>query len=262
MKAFFTYATTDSHGNKVKGHKMRCLSLAQEWHNRREVRVYNPLDADVLFCDSWHPLDMPINKHQYVVAVTDTNIVPVDSPNMIVNNNAGGNHFTLEYCLRFPDAIILTGIEYFVRRKSFENIYATHYHGIVVAPGGNIKEFNKTVDIRQIEQAASTYDTRFSYLYDIGEQEFAKSLIKANIVICPASVTALEAISLGKVVLLVQTASDQELNYRYIIESRLAYEYSYANLLNALDGRLIASKPIKANGAKKIIDVVLHGLYS
>jgi hypothetical protein len=238
----------DKNNQKVLGHKTRVIALARAWQDRGGEAKLVPTPYDmykgVLVLDSW-------NQYNYVfaeliVSITGTEQSPCRDADILINPSLGAEKLTYK---KVP--IQLLGHEYFILRHDYHNIDSTIRHQVVAIPGGNAHGFWAQVRIEDMPDSIHV-------MKPLSGLNFAQVLASSDVIICASGVTALEALAMGKKVLLVQTADDQELNYATAINNNWALPYSVDNLQGLLSDELaVAPNPLDDQGADRIINTII-----
>lgn len=183
-------------GSLVNGHYSRSTALRQEWERivakrgtpKRHVYVFDGVDE---FYD--------LGENDLAVGILDLANQNHPRYDIIVS------HHPSAYLLDWGDCsrqLRLLGPEYLLLRAEYHQLQPSDRGYIAYVPGGNGDIFWRNIG-----------DVSHSHPGIIVENyapaESAKIIAHAGIVVCPASTVALEAMALGKRVLMTVTAEDQ-----------------------------------------------------
>lgn len=184
-------------GSLVNGHYSRCMALMHEWDKivykrgvpKRHVIVY---DGTTDLYD--------LQDDDLAVGILDMARQNKAEYDVIVAHHPGAYLFDLDE--RYDHQLKLLGPEYLLLRPEYKNIMPYTGEYIAYVPGGNHQTFwNNIGDI------SNRYPGIIVENY--APSESAKLIAYAGMVVCSASTVALEAMALGKRILMTVTADDQ-----------------------------------------------------
>lgn len=263
-KLYYYYADEDLHRRKVRGHLSRYLAIKEEYEDRGGIcttapypyAVYN----DILIMDTWEQFYDP--TYTKTVVITDDEKLSVSNADIAINH-----HLNAEYLYAYNAPVQLLGSKYFIRRKIFDKLQSrvSEQRAVLFVPGGAREGFWGKVS----KDEATALCRSYGYSVFIGETYhpdlFAEIIAtKATIVVTAASTSMLEALSLRKPVLAVDTTNrmDMRNNINTIIAKGLGMSYSLASLEMFLKYPYsdIKEQIVATNGTKKVIDKILEEL--
>lgn len=262
----YYYAKSDPYGNPVGGHEYRTRAIVSEWVARggEAKRISAPSGHyDMLLVDTWEYID---NVSGFCISITGTRELSCVNPRIVVSPSLGAEQYPFD---GIP--VQLLGAKYFVRRKSFDKLVssaAPYLVDISLIPGGNKREFERQVDWRLVSSgwlhafARGAMIGLLSEIEGVSPDQFPQRLADANIVITACGNSALEALSMGKSILIVKTADDQEMNYQFLLSAGVK-EFSEDNLRDMVDDVIDGTlKPVDIgldrHGAERIVNEILR----
>lgn len=256
------YALLNDRGEKVNGHWNRCASIAREWRKRGgEFVVLSDIEqysSGVLLVDTWEVL--PKKQSDLTVVISDTRVVSQESPQLIVNHN-------IIPCSYGSGAVQLLGPRYFMGGNYLGEAYRGNYildkHGldkyVMIITGGAVGEFKERVDPSLVFDICNSKGMPMVFGAGMKPGIFKNIMKHASLIISPASTTMLEAMSIGKNVLVVKTHNDQQDNYRFARKHKA--NFTYGGFRDAIaSGSSGRSWPIDVNtsGTSLVVDKILE----
>lgn len=247
----------------VRGHKRRCLALEYAWGKAFEIdEALTPISVlDIAFRNGYKTPALP-HHDRFVVELTDVPVSGHLAPiwvDIVLNYQPGADTNEKDYLLVFPEAKLLLGVDYFFtdmfpEENSFLN---TKNEDIVVIPNGNKEAFFQQVNLCEL----ITQSGRSVFVAQgMSPTKLKRIMRKSAVVITTPSVTALEAISLGAVVLYAKTSMDQTGEFK---KNQIAQPYSLKLLLSLLNNKAALNDIGEQVGGivKNNIDTVVETIY-
>lgn len=232
------YDKEDANGRQVRGHERRVSILIRHWEKRfgkewkeNDLILCNRPDvtgnSDILFVDSWRSWTtaqqvgrLPL-RVVYVDGRRGLSPMPAD---LLFSSSI------LPAPIEFGVDVreIFTGWSYYIGNPYLQKA-ATIRDVVLVCPGGNKDYFFKKVDVEGLRKAAREYLGCATVVLDGSTQhsmeDFALMLSQAKGVVTAAGQTMLEAMSLNKPTIFVETADDQKQNIIGAVTYNLASKY-------------------------------------
>jgi len=208
----FLYRTISPEGNPVNGHRQRMATLSAHFAAdtvRLGIPKYNERWGDVIVCDGMYDNHIPDSakivfvdsgRMDYSREVTriDLYINPdmgaCEVPKVAMSSMLGLNFSIVSDIERLP--------------SSDQSV------DVFLAPGGNEKIFwDKVKNSSRLTQCIGT---------NMPHSEFLSAMAGAKVVVTTPSVAMIEAMTMGKLVYLVRTSTDQTTNMEYAISRQFA----------------------------------------
>lgn len=195
MELYIRAYTED--GNLVRGHYSRCAALRHEW----DILVSQngmPRKSVYVFDGTGELYDL--HDGNLAVGILDT--INQNNPryDIVVSHHPGAYLFDLG---ENGHQLKLLGPEYLLMRPEYQKLNATEKGYIAYVPGGNHLQFWRNV-------GEVTRHHPGIIVENYAPSESAKIIAAASLVVCSASTVALEAMALGKRILMTQTSDDQQ----------------------------------------------------
>lgn len=233
---------------RVYGHRKRCETLSRV--------LYELKDENITIIDIaayYNPLNNRMEKKpehirrddiadDFLIEITDVpkSALEID-PNVVINYQIGAEEQEQEYRSVYPNAKLLLGKDYF-----FADFGLCMTHGfvesrapsVIIIPNGNKHLFFQQLNINHVYGIISRSGGAMTVVNHLPKATLLDHLSLSAVVITTPSVTAMECLSIGLPVLLVQTSDDQTGKF---VENDYAWWYSndvLSFLLNSKTARM------------------------
>lgn len=229
------YDTHDARGNRVRGHERRVNILldyweevfGKEWRKKNVTMCDHPDitgNSNIIFVDSWREWTSARSTRPVlrVVYVDGRRVSPIPSDILFTTS-------TIVAPLEYGDVReIFNGLSYYIGNP-YLDLTATERDVVLVCPGGNKEAFFDQVDVDKLREAVREELGYATVVVDGSTQhslkDFSLMLSQAKIVVTAAGQTLLEAASLDKRVLYIETAEDQRQNAMMAVTYNLGTKY-------------------------------------
>lgn len=253
--------------------KTDSISTIKSFLEFKGIDNYEFISTKVGLQDELQQIDNIIQRHTYKFAVLDhyrvtqeyvsviknlgLKILQFDyackshlHSDIILNSNPGAHYLNYNDCTT-ANQKVLTGLTYALISDEIKMMRGSHSENkkvhIVFALGGG----NKANYVLRSAASCIKSEEEFKYFlpeaaftpgnrdnnhisWISGQDEYLRSIQKADIVICNAGVTATEMLFLGKKMIVLNIADNQELNWRFFSES-IGFAYRPDDFLNKLN---------------------------
>lgn len=256
------YIHASEHGN---GHKARCGAVADIWPGKEIWRLPRDDDAlGVVLVDCIHKQDADIllSRNEIIGQAQETGHLVVEINDYGISSPAD---VVIHYS--YPEnrvigkrRIALQGPDYFPMSSRFDRVTDGQGNSVVLVPGSGGMW-------GAIEENLWATGVTPHVLRGLELEVYADKLGMADIVISAASVSAWEAVVLGKLVFIIQTADNQKSSYDTLIKLGVAIPYSDGHFIDHIkdmslrkEMRKQCKKIVDGKGAGRIVEMV-RGLY-
>lgn len=264
------YSTKDKYGNVVLGHSQRVRAVASQWeemggvwHDGKSCGIDNDPSKDIYYIDIHNDNPLPqLPLGAFTVCFSDIYQWTNNQINVLFSQCPIPENVSVNAKASY------LGFTYFPRRPEYDGIPTRDTRQITLIPGGAGSIFFSKVDLMGIYDVAESYGYNVVILKDYTPHTAAEIVCNSSIVVSSASVSALEAISVGKPTIIVQTALDQEWLYNALVDDKyqMAIPYvstgSIAFLIERPDIMIDYSYRgkcnISGNGAERICRAIIH----
>jgi spore coat polysaccharide biosynthesis predicted glycosyltransferase SpsG len=259
------------------GHVSRTNALRQEYARRGgesyfvfdDVGMPRDLSDKILVID-WYKYDLPdaIEKgNGLIVRIDDYERQTDKRIDLIVNQSTHilSPYGLLDYLYDDLSCDKLIGSKYFMRRGEFDNldIYDDGY--VAFIPGSSPLMSSDKALRQMIDWLTVHCDRDVHVVKGLLPQETAQEIACASLVVCPASVSALESCSMGKPTLVMMTADNQFYLYNALLATGAAVPFTRRNLFELMgseqerrDLSNRAKQIVPTDGARRVVDKIVE----
>lgn len=255
---------------RVYGHKMRCKTLSHALYDLKNENItivdvaayYNPLNdrmekklENIRFGDI---------ADDFLIEITDVPKSALEiEPNVVINYQIGAEEQRPEYEEVYPNSTLLLGKDFFFSSPSvgkFDGFVKNdNAPSVIIIPNGNKHLFFQELNINHVQGIVNRSGGAMTVVNHLPKITLLDYLSLSAVVVTTPSVTAMECLSIGLPVLLVQTSDDQTGKF---VENDYAWWYSndvLSFLLNSKTARMAMSERAKesiTNNYQRVTDII------